>query len=716
MRSRPLCMVCLLYILVQGIVLMLTSGESLVEIPASSIFFSQEEQEVVIRGQVYKKSNTSNIQQIYLKNNSVSDSRILIYDKKSTDVSIGQYITVRGITGIFETAPNPGNFDQALHYARQDIYGVIWSEEVLHVEGKSQWFLEGLYKIKIRWKEALVEQMGQETGSVLAAMLLAEKGEMDAEVKELYQKNGIGHVLAISGLHISFIGLGIYRIIKKGGFGYFWSGILSVSVLSLYVLMIGFSVSVFRAYVMLLLRIGADMSGRVYDMLTALMLAASFTVAMEPLYLTDAGFYLSYGAVLGILLVIHPLQSCFQSKGKVFSALLSSVGVNIALLPVLLWFYFEFPVYSVLWNLFVIPLMSFVLGLGMAGSFVMLLWKPLGLPFFFACKMILILYEWTCRIGSQLPLAKLVIGKPKFWMVILYYGILFFVLIVIPKIKKRRKRKYVWLSLVCIVIIMAFPSRGKLTITMLNVGQGDSIFLQGPSGKTYLIDGGSSDVGSLGKYRIEPFLKSQGIGALDYVFLTHGDLDHCNGVEEMFARKSVGINIRHLVLPANYGTDEMLTRIANAAKRVGTEVLVMHAGEYLVEGELKITCIQPIKGEYLEKNAGSLILDVRYGGFSMLCTGDVEKEGEELLLERIKGNQYTVLKVAHHGSIYSTSQEFLESVRPQIALISSGKDNRYNHPHPDILRRLEDAGCQILHTVKNGAITIETDGNSLTIY
>ena len=100
----------------------------------------------------------------------------------------------------------------------------------------------------------------------------------------------------------------------------------------------------------------------------------------------------------------------------------------------------------------------------------------------------------------------------------------------------------------------------------------------------------------------------------------------------------------------------------------------------------------------------------------MLCTGDVEKEGEELLLERIKGNQYTVLKVAHHGSIYSTSQEFLESVRPQIALISSGKDNRYNHPHPDILRRLEDAGCKILHTVKNGAITIEKDGNSLTIY
>ena len=716
MKSRPLCMVCLLYILVQGIILILTSGESAVEIPASSIFFTCEEQEVVIRGQVYKKSNTSNIQQLYLKNNSVSDSRILIYDKQFTKVSIGQTVTVRGVTQSFEGAPNPGNFDQLLHYAKQDIYGVVWSEEVLSVEGKTGWFAESLYQLKVKWKEALVKHMGKGTGSVLAAMLLAEKAEMDSEVKELYQKNGIGHVLAISGLHISFIGLGIYQIIKKGGFGYLWSGVLSIGVLSLYVLMIGFSVSVFRAYVMLILRIVADMTGRAYDMLTALMLAAALTITMEPLYLADAGFYLSYGAVLGILLVIPALSSCFRCKSKLFSALLSSIGVNIALFPVLLWFYYEFPLYSVFWNLFVIPLMSFVLGFGMAGSFAMLFWEPLGMPFLFVCKWILILYEWTCRIGSSLPMANLVFGKPELWMVILYYGVLFVILLVMQKIQKRRWRKYLWILLLTTVIGMTFREKGNLSITMLNVGQGDSIFMRGPSGKTYLIDGGSSDVNSLGKYRVEPFLKYQGVQSLDYVFLTHGDIDHCNGVEEMLARNNVGVKIRCLVLPTHYKEDAMLLRIANTARQVGTRVVTIQAGEYILEEQLKITCLQPAKNEKMEKNAGSLILEIQYGQFSMLCTGDVEYEGEELLLEKIRGKNYYVLKVAHHGSINSSSQEFLDEVKPQIALISSGKDNRYNHPHEEIIKRLQKMNCRILHTVKNGAITIETDGNSLTIY
>ena len=160
-----------------------------------------------------------------------------------------------------------------------------------------------------------MECIGEKNGGILAAMLLGEKSEMDSEVKELYQNNGISHILAISGLHVSFIGLGVYRLIRKTGLSYLPAGILAMGILTLYVLMIGASVSAVRAYVMLALRIGADITGRVYDMLTAAMLGAAITVLYQPLYLTDGGFYMSYGAIIGIAILLPALQQCFPCRG-----------------------------------------------------------------------------------------------------------------------------------------------------------------------------------------------------------------------------------------------------------------------------------------------------------------------------------------------------------------------------------------------------------------
>ena len=186
---------------------------------------------------------------------------------------------MRGKANVFETAHNPGNFDQRQYYAKQNIYGMVWGEQIMEVSGKTNRLMNSLYSLKQAWKEKLTETMGEKNGAVLSAILLSEKKEMDAEIKELYQKNGIGHVLAISGLHISFIGLSVYQIFRKVGSPYFVAGIGSGILLFLYVLMIGLSVSVIRAAIMLLLpRIGADMTGRVYDMATGLFFAGAVTV------------------------------------------------------------------------------------------------------------------------------------------------------------------------------------------------------------------------------------------------------------------------------------------------------------------------------------------------------------------------------------------------------------------------------------------------------
>lgn len=720
MKTRPLCFVCLFFLLFQVILLIVTSGDSFGEIPASSIFYDEKEKSVLIHGQVYKKSNTSKFQILYLKNNSTNDSNIMVYDDNFIEISIGENVTLRGTTSCFERARNPGNFDQTLFYAKQNIYGVIWCDEVLQVSGEEDVLMERLHQLKMQWKETIYKTMGEENGAILTAMLLGEKSDMDPDMKELYQKNGIGHVLAISGLHISFIGLGIYKLIRKTGIGYILSGLLATAVLSLYVLMIGFSVSVIRAFIMLLFRVGADMSGRVYDMLTALMVAAAITVGMQPLYLIDAGFLMSYGAILGILFVLPTLQRLFKTRWKIFSGCYASLAVNIMLFPIMLFFYYEFSTYSVLLNMLVIPLMSVVMGFGMIGSLAGFFIWPVAEVCLGVCEWVLRFFEILSRVGSKLPMARIVFGQPDLWKVILYYIILMIILtfgLQCKEAKWIRRARTVFCSFgFLFALFMAYKPDGSLTITMLDVGQGDGTFIRGPEGNTYFIDGGSSDVSELAKYRIEPFLKSQCVGELDYVFVTHGDTDHYSGIKEMLDRQDVGVKIKRLVLPSNWKQDEALTELAHLAQKQGVSVLVMKEGQCIKEGDMQLICIQPTEADAnLCGNAGSLVLGVNYEEFSILCTGDVEAEGEIALTRRLVGQEFDILKVAHHGSKNSSLDSFLKMIRPKIALISAGENNAYGHPHKETLERLATIGCKIFTTVENGAITIQTDGNSLTI-
>ena len=728
MRTRPLCFVCFCFLAIQSIVFLLVGGKSLKEIPASSVFRQQEEVSVMVEGQIYKKTNTSNSQILYLKNNSIKfqnqvfyDSKLVVYMKDEAQYPIGKTIAFRGTTILFEKARNPGNFDQFLYYAKQGIYGAIWCEQVQNVTGERKELSECLYQFKQRWKENILSIIGEKQGAVLTAMLLGEKGEMDTEIRELYQVGGIGHILAISGLHISFIGLGIYKLSRRIGLGYGLSGIFAISVLSLYVVMIGGTVSVIRAFVMLLLRIGADVSGRVYDILTALSLAAALTIGVNPAYFIDAGFYMSYGAILGLVLLQPMMERVFLCKRKWASGIYASMAINVMLFPITLWFYFEFPIYSMLLNLAVIPLTGVVIGFGMIGSFLLLLIEPVGRLCLQISAWTLELIESIARLGSKLPISRLVIGKPRMWEVIVYYialCILVWLIHRFPKQGQMRKWKICGL-LACAmaVFLLTYRSVNGLCVTMLDVGQGDGMFVRGPSGMACFIDGGSSDVEAVGRYRIEPYLKSQGVGTLNYVFITHGDGDHYNGIKEMLERQDVGIQIENLVLPATFRQDEVLVEMAKIGTAAGTKVYTIDTGEKLKEKHLRISCIQPSgKDTTLEGNAGSMVLEISYKDFFMLCTGDVEGKGEESLITKIRNKEYDVLKVSHHGSANATSQQLLEEASPKIALISAGKDNVYGHPHPETMSRLKSAGCQIFETSKTGAITLKTEGKNLQLF
>lgn len=728
---------CLIFLCIRSMIMIGSGGQCFEKVPADSVFRDGKEKEVLVQGQVYDKTDTSNIQILYLKNNSSNhqkhsfyDSRIVIYNKTPRDIEIGKIVKLKGKTAQFEEARNPGNFNRRRYYQRQKVYGFVWCEEIVKVTGKADSLKNKLYRLKTNWKVMLIRAMGEKNGNIMGAVLLGEKSGMDEEIRELYQKNGIGHILAISGLHISFIGLSVYYLLRRLGGTYRTAGIGAVLFLGGYVLLIGLSVSVIRACIMLLLRIGADVAGRVYDMATALFLAAAVTVLWQPLAPADAGFLMSYGAIFGIIVVLPAMESLFPCKSKILKGFYASASIDLMLFPVLLYFYFEFPVYSLLLNMVVLPLMSWVLGLGMAGGVCALFWSPLADVLWKGCGFLLEIFEMLGRCTGRLPGARIVFGQPDVWQIVLYYALLLTAVWRAGKSEKRKNGSKRWLRIsVCAasgILFLVFRAghgrlegrlgKADLTVTMLDVGQGDGIFLRGPEGRTYLIDGGSSDVKQVGKYRIEPFLKSQGVEKLDYIFLSHGDSDHYSGAEEMIARMDMGVRIENLVLPANYQNEEALCRLARTAKAHGIHVAVITGGTVLKEGDLRIACIQPsVQEGHLTGNAGSMVLDVSFGNFDMLCTGDVEEDGEEALLSHLNGRTCDVLKAAHHGSKNASGEPFLECVQPKIALISAGEGNRYGHPHEETLERLKKHRVKIYNTQTCGAVTLRTDGKRIDL-
>ena len=722
MRNRPLCSVCLMVFLIFSIG-MTAGGSRFFRELVPPEMKKQAGKEVQITGQVYQIEVRESYQILYLIL-SKKTARILVYDDAKQSVQIGNKVNVKGELSLFEEARNPGNFDQKFYYEKQKIGAFLWAEALRVTDRESNPLKQGLYELRQKWKRILIDAAGEEDGGALAAILLGEKQGMDREIRELYQVNGIAHVLAISGLHLSFLGVGVYHLLRRITGSYTVGGLAGVLFLSAYILMIGMTVSAFRAMVMFLFRIGADLSGRHYDSPTALAAAAVTVCMWRPLSLYDSGFWLSFGALIAIIFIL-PIFKNLPAQ-----SLWASVSVNLFLLPILMYSFYEVPIYGVFLNLIVIPLLSVLMAAGLIGTMISLFWEHAGEAIFLCCRIIFRVYEHSCEAALRLPFARVVTGQQDIWKILFYYVFLFAAVLLLRKKEenkgeKRSRKKRVVLSVLLVgtgmtILLFTAQVKDKITITMLDVGQGDGLVIRGPEGKTYFMDGGSSDVKKVGEYRIEPYLLSQGIGSLDYVFASHGDQDHISGIKELVQRQKTGVTIKRLVLPTQTVWDDALKELAEMAEKEGIPVFTMEKGQCLTEGKLSLTCIQPGKGEMEEtRNSASLVLALRCGDFDMLFTGDVEGEGEKRLVDHLQGEYsecvWDVLKTAHHGSGNSTTEEFLKTAAPQYAFISAGKNNSYGHPHKETLERLKDAGAIVYSTQEEGAVTIVVSEREFTI-
>jgi competence protein ComEC len=668
--------------------------------------------------------NNNTINNNSAQNSSFQESKLIVYISIESDIHIGNVIRTEGEIELCQNARNPGNFDQKQYYQKENIHGILWGEQLTVLDDSRDTIRDVLYRFRQKWEANLLEVLGEKDGAILGAMMLGEKRTMDSDLKELYQVNGISHVLAISGLHLSFIGVGVYRLLRRITGSYPVGGVIGMAFLMLYILMIGLTVSAVRALVMFLFRVGADITGRHYDAPTALSVAAVIVLLWRPLYLYDGGFWMSFGAILAILLVLPLMeQYAVSSRIPVLQSICATLSIDIILLPIQLYYFYEFPIYSIVLNVFVIPLMSVLLAIGILGSLMYLAFPMAANLVFYICRGILWIYEHSCELALYLPGARIVPGQPKVWQMGIYYGILLVWMMYMRCGRKKKMQLKYLLIFLCVetVILAVHPERwGRVSVTVLDVGQGDGIFIRSPGGLTCLVDGGSSDINQVGRYRIESYLKSQGVGTLDYVFVTHGDSDHMSGIEEMLERQKVGVSIENLVLPVRELWDDDLQELAESAAESGVHVATIASEQWIEDAGMVITCLQPGAEDELEAgNEASMVLAVQYGNFDMLLTGDVEGTGEELLIEKLQKNyadtSWEVLKVAHHGSKNSSGEELLSLVQPKYALISAGIDNQYGHPHQETLTRLEDVGSVIYTTQESGALMLEAEADAMRI-
>lgn len=643
----------------------------------------------------------------------VKSKYIIIYSSDITNLHIGNHINVYGKLSSFTVPTNLGQFDEQFYYKIQNIDYKMMAQKYEITDASINYIKDAMFQLRKKMCSVYELAATEDTKGSLQAMLLGEKGVLEEETKTLYQVGGISHVLAISGMHITLLGMAIYeclfrlRGVRLAVFG-------TIVFVVLYGILTNFSISTNRAVVMMAIMLLARVFGRTYDLITTVSLSALIILLKQPMQIYQSGFLLSFGAVVGVG-VVYPYmeEMCTERTGKFMKSVLFFLAIQLVTLPILLNTYFQVPTYSILLNLLVLPFMSLVVICGLLGGVIGCVSLNLGGMVMAGAIYILKGVRVLCELIYRLPEFYIVTGKPSrpvclCYILLVVVGLLF--------LSRKKKLGFGWLAAAMIIMLLPTPNP-RLTITMLDVGQGDGLFVESPSGNTYLIDGGSSDVKEVGRYRILPFVKARGYGKIDFILMSHGDSDHTSGIIELLeATKSSEISIGCLVLPYTSYEDEAYDSIRNLAKECGVEVRYLEAGDSFEDGELLFTCLHPsYEYQAASENDYSMTLKLSYHDFTMLFTGDMEGGAEEAIMAEYQLEDVDVLKVAHHGSKYSTSREWLEHVTPAVALISAGKSNRYGHPHEELLERLEEKSITILKTMESGAVTIETDGGEVKI-
>jgi competence protein ComEC len=612
------------------------------------------------------------------------------------------------------------DFEEAAARDGTALFGSIKSARLVRMASHAGPIDELAADIRAHVRTALAAWVGPHSPvseAIAAAVLIGDRTGVPDETRDALQAAGTYHVIAISGGNIAILAAGACALLALVGIRGRPGALLTIAVLIAFATVVTAGPSVWRATVMAIIYFVARVVDQRTPVWQAMALAVAIILVTKPLDLADPGFLMTFGATTALVEGAR-LGAAFVPAGRMLSwivaTLIGSLAVEVALLPVSASVFSRVTSAGLILNLLAVPAMGVVQIAAMAVTLI--------------SESPLLAYSagWTTHVAASalISSANLVkaapwltarVPPPAVWLVLVYYGAL--VATVIGRGRLRLASAVVYLAALGAVVSGADVTRfgrtgaSLLRLTVFDVGQGESMLIE-TGAHTLLVDTGGAPFGGgidIGRRVLAPALWARGIRSLDALLVTHGDPDHLGGAvaaADDFRPRQIWEGIR---VPQHLPTQELM----HEAARLRIPITPLRAGETMRMDEVQLRVLHPTPPDWERRrvrNDDSVVLEVVYGDVAILLTGDISADIERAVVPRLTPARIRVLKVAHHGSRTSSSSALLESWRPQFAVISCGRGNRFGHPTLEVLQRLEAIGATILRTDLDGQIELETDG------
>ena len=734
--KRPVCYMALLFILVIILLYILKIPMGNYEKTYNTLEKEGNYEGIIVNEKGENEYSYEYIIKLQSKNKRLNDKKfILRIKKKGKKIKFGYKIKFVGEYIRPTKRRNYQGFDYSLYLKTQKLYGTFESSNYSILSTNCCGYVEKIVNsFKESTKRILRDNLDKDLAELCIGILIGDRGNLEDKIEEDFKKSNLTHMLAVSGSHFVYI-ISCIKYLEKVFKWRNFNNVLTIIIIILFMELTGNTASVVRSGIMAIMLILAKVFHRKSDVWTNMAVSVIASLVYNPYTIFDIGFELSYGGVMGIVIFYDKVKAGIErtflkrfKKRKILQYIEEGASVtisaNLVIIPIMMYNFNTISFSFIISNLLAGGLLGIIVILGFLLVFLsLMLGKTLSI-FFYILNFLLKALTKIAEVCSKLPFSYIYVPTPKILGIFIFYYYLFRYML--RKSVRFNNMKVRAVILVLIIIFnLGYPilssKRIGLEINFIDVGQGDCTLIRA-NGKSILVDaGGSKDEKSfdVGKNTVFPYLLDRGIASLDYVIVSHFDSDHCQGFN--FILKNMKVKT---AIICNIGQEsEEYNHFVRLAKENKTKIRYVQKGSIIKLGKNKIIeILYPDKNEKINDNAknnNAIVFKLTWNKFSMLFTGDIEEKAERKILEMYKNKEEKlksdILKVAHHGSKSSTMQEFLEIVKPSLALIGVGENNNFGHPNDMVLNRLEQSGCKTYRTDMLGEITITSNGKSYNV-
>mgnify|MGYP000586069318 FL=1 len=641
------------------------------------------------------------------------NKKFIVYINKKNKklLEYGDLIEIKGEYSAPEVARNYKGFDYSQYLKTLNIYGTIKVEES-KIINKNQLspILISINNIKEKMIDNANRNMPKRTANLLLGILIGERDNIQEDIIESFRTANLSHILAVSGAHTSYIILGITYLISKSKTPKRIGYIITIINLLIFIIITGASYSVVRVCIMAIVVIGAKICYRKENFFTSICISLIIILIQNPFAINDIGLKLSFMGTAGIVIFNKSITNFFiklKIKQKIAEALSVTFSAQLMIMPITILNFNTISLTFFISNILASPLLGIIIIFGFISIFISSILNPISKILFLILHIFLELLILVSKVTEKIPGSSILVKTPNILFAIVYYILIlffnyFFVIkqnptrrfhkkiikiITIKNIKNAFKVIAVVFLIILLLTRIVRIINPTLKIYFIDVGQGDSTLIVTPKNKKILIDGGEGKTNVLFQYLLD-----RRINKIDYIIISHFDSDHCNGLIEIIEK----MRVENIVMSKQSKESEEYKKILEIIKQKNIKVSSVKAEDkIIIEKNLYTKILNPAeKFEFQDLNNNAIVAKLVYKNFSMLFTGDIEKAEENLAKKYKNELKSTILKVAHHGSKTSTSEEFLKYVEPQIALIGVGENNKFGHPNQITIEKLKNIRSQ----------------------